>query len=104
MDDQGVDAPQRHGLHVHEVGREDTAGLGGQELPLGRAGPAGRWIDPGVVQDLPHCRRRDPVTQLDELTSHASATPVGFARRHADHQLADRGCRRRPCPGRRWLA
>jgi hypothetical protein len=41
-DDQGVDAPQEHGVHVHEVDCQDAAGLGGQELLPGRAGAAGR--------------------------------------------------------------
>ena len=31
-DDQGVDAPQEHRVHVYEIGREDAAGLDGQEL------------------------------------------------------------------------
>ena len=30
-DDQGVDAPQEHGVHVNEIGREDAASLGGQD-------------------------------------------------------------------------
>ena len=32
-DNQRVDAPQRHGVHVHEVSCEDAVGLRGQELP-----------------------------------------------------------------------
>jgi hypothetical protein len=39
--DQRVDAPQENGIDVHEIGRDDAAGLGGQELLLGRAGAAG---------------------------------------------------------------
>ena len=35
------------------VGREDAAGLGGQELVPGRATAAGRGINPGVMQNLP---------------------------------------------------
>ena len=31
-DDQDVEATEQHGVHVDEVGREDPAGLGGQEL------------------------------------------------------------------------
>jgi len=41
-DDQGVDAPQQHGVQVDEAGGEDAAGLGGQQLPPGRARAAGR--------------------------------------------------------------
>jgi hypothetical protein len=35
-DDQRVDAPQQHGIDVHEVGCEDAFGLRGQELPPSR--------------------------------------------------------------------
>ncbi len=52
-DDQCVDAPQQHGVHVDEVDGEDAARLGGQELPPGRAGAAGRGADPGAMKDLP---------------------------------------------------
>jgi hypothetical protein len=31
-DDQRVDAPEQHGVHVDEVDRENAARLGGQEL------------------------------------------------------------------------
>ncbi len=55
-DNQGVEPTEQHGVHVDEVGREDAAGLGGQELLPGRARAAGRGIDPGIVQDLPHRR------------------------------------------------
>jgi hypothetical protein len=95
-DDQRVDAPQEHGVHVHEVSRQDAAGLRGQELLPGRAAAAGRGIDPGSVQDLPHRGRRDPVTELDQLPLHPPVTPRRVLRRDADHQFADRGCRGRP--------
>jgi hypothetical protein len=92
-DDQGVKAPQQHGVHVDEVGREDAAGLGGQELLPGRARAARRGIDPGGVQDLPHSGGSDRVAELDEFALHAPVTPGRILRRHADHELADRGCR-----------
>jgi hypothetical protein len=44
-DDQGVEAPQENGVHVDEVGREDAAGLAGQELLPRRAGAAGRGAE-----------------------------------------------------------
>ena len=47
-DDQGIDAPQQHGARVHEVCREDAAGLRGQELPPARAGPAGAGLIPAL--------------------------------------------------------
>jgi hypothetical protein len=40
-DDQGVDAPEQHSVDVYEVGGQDAAGLGGQELLPGRASTAG---------------------------------------------------------------
>src|ERR1035441_9021176 len=53
-DDQGIEAPQEHGIHVDEVGSEHAAGLRGQELLPRRAGAPGCGADPGVMQDLPH--------------------------------------------------
>ena len=97
-DDQGVEAPQQHGVHVDEVDRENAAGLRGQELLPGRARAAGRGVDPGVVQDLPHRGGGDRVAEPDEFALHAPVPPRRILRRHADHELADRGCRGRP-PG-----
>src|SRR5215831_13157777 len=58
------------------------------------SGPyGGARIDPGVMQDLPHRGRRDPVAELDELALHAPVPPRGIVRGDADHELADRGCR-----------
>lgn len=65
-----VDAAGRHSLHVDEVGSENAAGLGCQELPPGRAGAAGREIDcsaTGVMLDLPHVGARNPVAEPDQF-------------------------------------
>ena len=48
---------------VEQVGREEVArqarlGLGAQELRPGRTGSALRRVDPGLLQDFPHRRRR----------------------------------------------
>jgi hypothetical protein len=94
--DQGVDAPQQHGVHVDEVGGDDAAGLGGQELLPGWPRAAGRGIDPGVVQDLPDRGGRDRVAEPDQLALHPPVPPRGVLRRDADHELADRGRRGRP--------
>jgi len=51
-DDQGIEAPQQHGVHVDEIDRQNAVGLGGQELLPGRPRPAGRGIDPSGMQDL----------------------------------------------------
>lgn len=50
-DDQGVDAPQEHGVDVNEIGRKDAASLGSQELLPGRAGLTWRRAYPGIMQD-----------------------------------------------------
>jgi hypothetical protein len=67
-DDQGIDAAEQHGVHVDEVGGDDAAGLGKELLP-GRAGAAGRGIDPGVVQDLPDRGGRDRVAEPGPKTT-----------------------------------
>ena len=95
-DDQGVEAPQEHGVHVDEVDGEDAAGLGGQELLPGRARAARRGVNPGGVQDLPDRGGRDRVAELDEFALHAAMSPGRIVRRDADHELPDRCCRRRP--------
>ena len=78
-DDQGVDAPQKHRVHMDEVDRENATGLRGQELLPGRPFAAGRGIDPGSVQDLPHRGGSDPVTELDELALHPPVPHVGLS-------------------------
>jgi hypothetical protein len=102
-DDQGVDAPQQHGVRMDEIGREDAAGLRGQELLPGRARTAGRRIDPGVMQDLSHRGRRDPVAELDEFALHAPRPHIGLsaAMRSTSLRIAAAVDGR---PGRRRLA
>jgi hypothetical protein len=102
-DDQRVDAAEQHGVHVDEVGGEDAAGLRGQELPPGRARAAGRGIDPGVVQDLPHRGGGDRVAEPDQLALHPPVPPCGFsvAIRITSLRIADAAGGR---PGRRRLA
>ncbi len=60
---------------MDEIGRENAVGLRGQELLPGRARPAGRRVDPGIVQDLPHRGAGDWVAELDELALHAPVPP-----------------------------
>jgi len=57
---------------------------------------AGCRIDPGGMQDLPHRRAGDRMAGPDELALHTPVTPPRIVRRHADHELPDRGCRGRP--------
>jgi hypothetical protein len=44
---------EQHGVHVQEVGGEDSAGLGVQELPPGRACASRCRVDARGMQDLP---------------------------------------------------
>jgi hypothetical protein len=85
-DDQGVDAPQEHGIHVDEVGCEDGARLNGQELLLGGTRAPGRGVDPGVTQDLPHREGSDRVAEFDEFALHTPVPPRRVVCRHADDE------------------
>lgn len=53
-DDQGIETPQEHGIHVDEIGRQNAAGLRGQELLPRRSRTARCGVDPGVMRDLPN--------------------------------------------------
>ena len=78
-DDQRVDAPEKHSVHMDEAGREDAAGLRDQELLPGRTRATGYRADPGVVQDLPHRGRGDRVAELDEFALHAPMAQAGLS-------------------------
>jgi hypothetical protein len=62
-----------------EVTGDDRVRLGGQELPPGRPGPRGRWIDARGVQDLPHRGRRDRMPEPRQLALDPPMAP-GFSR------------------------
>jgi hypothetical protein len=64
-----VEAPEQHGVHVHEIDREDAAGPG-RAGPASRSGRAGRGAAPGGTQDLPDREGRDQVAELDALALH----------------------------------
>jgi hypothetical protein len=67
---QHVYAFQQHGVHVQEIDREDPGGLGCQELPPRRAGPARRRIDTQTAP-LPSCSGDAARNRI----SHMAATP-----------------------------
>jgi hypothetical protein len=73
-----VDTAQQHGARVDEADCGDAANPGGQELLPGRADTAGRGIDPGAVQDLPHRGGRDRVAGPDRLALHPPVPHAGF--------------------------
>lgn len=64
-------------------------GLRGQELLPGRSGAARCGTDPGVMQDLPHCGRRDRVAESDEFAPHPPVPARRVLRRDAAHELSD---------------
>jgi hypothetical protein len=77
--DQRVETPHQHGVHVDEVGRDDAAGLRGQELSPSRPLTAGRGADPRVMQDLPDRGGRDRVAEPDQFALHPAVPHVGFS-------------------------
>jgi hypothetical protein len=52
-ENQDIQPLQQHGVDVQEVNGDDPGGLGVQELPPRRTGPARRRIDARSPQDLP---------------------------------------------------
>ena len=84
---------------MNEIDRKNAAGLRSKELLPLWAGAAGRGADSGGVQDLPHSGGGDRVAELDQFALYAPVPPRWVVRSDADHELADRGCRRRPAGG-----
>jgi hypothetical protein len=62
-EEQHVQTAQDHGAGVAEVRGEDRGGLPGQDRAPGLPGPPGCGIEAGVLEDLPHRRRREFVPQ-----------------------------------------
>lgn len=93
---QHVQPLEQDRLHHYEVAGDDRAGLGGQELPLGRSGPAGRGLDARSVQDLPHDGRRDHMPEPGQPALDPLVPPGRVLARHPDDQRLDRGPGRRP--------
>jgi hypothetical protein len=76
--DQRVDALQEDGVNVHEIGRQDPAGLPGEELFPGRTGASGCRIDPGFVEDLPYRGGRNMVAEPGELALYAPVSTPDY--------------------------
>ena len=79
----------RHRIGVEEVRGEDRLGLPGQERPPGLPGSPGRGVDAGVLEDPPHCRRRDFIAQPSQLTLDAPVAPARIVPRHLQYKCAD---------------
>src|ERR1035441_3647408 len=88
-EDIGLSAVEQVGRE--EVARQDRLGLGTQELRPGRPGAPRRGVDSGVLQDLPHCRRRYLHAQSAHLAvdSAMCLSRAAHARGRADHPF---GC------------
>jgi hypothetical protein len=71
---------------VQEVDRDDPGGLGVQQLPPRRTGPARRRIDARSPQDLPHGGRRDRHAELGQLAVDPAVSPQRILRRQANDQ------------------
>ena len=63
-----------------EVARQDHLGLGAQEQRPGRTRPPRRGVDPGLLQDFPHRRRRHFRPQAGQLAVDPAVAPSGFSR------------------------
>ncbi|MEV6712818.1 TRIC cation channel family protein [Lentzea sp. NPDC051208] len=74
-EDQCVEPSTEHGVEVEEVRRDDALGLGGEELPPGRAITAWCRIDARVMQDPPDRRGRDVVVEAGQLAMNPPVTP-----------------------------
>jgi hypothetical protein len=77
--DHGQDVSLRAGQQVRgeEIARQDRLGLGPQELRPGRVCSSRRAVDPGILQDFPHGRRRYLRSQAGELTVDPAVSPAG---------------------------
>jgi hypothetical protein len=82
---------EQHGVHVQEIDCEDPGGLGMEELPPGRACPAGRRIDARGVQDLPHRGRRDCHAELGQLAVDPAVSPQRILCGQANGEACDAG-------------
>ena len=99
----GLDAGKASGRCTgpHGTGRchpswsEDPGGLGCQELPPGRPGPARRQLDTCGMQDISHGGRRNLHAELDELTMDPVVSLQRLLPRQADDKAADAAVRRR---------
>ena len=88
-EEQYVDPFEDDGVDGEEVASEDAVGLGSEELPPCWSGAAGRGVDAGVVNNVPHGAGGDPVAEADQLAVDASVSPGRVVRSQAQHQLPD---------------
>ena len=85
--DQDVDPLEQDSVHEHEVHGEDGLGLGGKELAPGWTRSMRGGINASVVQNLPHRRGGDVMTEPDQFALHAPMSPGGVLGGHAHHEV-----------------
>lgn len=95
-EEQHVDAAQPDRVDAEEVAREDTRGLGVEEL-------APRWplaarsrVEPGAEQDAADGARRDADAELCDLAGDSWVAPAGVLARESQDRLAGLRRNRRP--------
>src|SRR5262249_48621352 len=89
QEEQHVEPLEEHRIDGEEVASHDAAGLNGQELLPGRAGPTGRRVDTGVAQNLPYGTGRDVIAEPNQFALHAAMPPGGGLGRQPQDQSAD---------------
>src|SRR5439155_13512219 len=67
-EEEHVDPFEEDRVDGEEVAGQNAAGLGGEKLPPRGARRAGRRVDAGAVQDVPHGAGRDLVAQANQFT------------------------------------
>ncbi|MFI9811355.1 hypothetical protein [Saccharothrix variisporea] len=87
---QRVEACAEHGVEMEEVRCDDALGLGGEELPPGRAATAGCRVDARVVQDLPDGRVGDVVAESGQFALDAPMTPSWVLPGEPQYERVDR--------------
>jgi hypothetical protein len=87
---QDVEAAEEDGVDVGEVDGEDGAGLRGEELSPGRAGPQGSGLDARGLEDHPHGGGGEMVAESDQLAVDAAVAPGRVLAGHPQHQGPDR--------------
>jgi hypothetical protein len=92
---QDIQPFQQHGIHVQEAGRDHPGGLGGKELPPGRARAARCRIDARGTEDFPDGGWRNRHAELGQLAVDPPVSPQRVLLRQADGEAGDAAaCRR----------
>ncbi|GAA3814514.1 hypothetical protein GCM10022206_61200 [Streptomyces chiangmaiensis] len=87
-EEQDEQTPREHRVHVEDVNGEDARGLGLEEPGPGAAGPLGRRVDPGVLQDLPNGGGGDLPAQVQQFAMDTAIPPSVVFAGQAQHQSA----------------